>query len=157
MKFTKDILPLGWTKQPTDFGSEYFAVISPGCNAIHLTVVEDQEEGAVTWAAELHDGTTAEGSGDNVQDCADQAAEFAANWMLEDASPRELIEIAGGSIADTKARQVELATVLGVNQSAISRWATDDQAMTKAVRTHIMRIVSLRRTPGADAKWAVFG
>lgn len=162
---TNEILPIAWNhgRRANEFSLVIMSNQPQNSEThIHLEVVavEPDEDGEIfySWNAEMGAEILAEGGGcDSPQEAADDAAELLAAWMQNEATSVEMMRFVD-VMGDGSARQVELAEILGTTQATVSRWLDGSKKMAKPVRTHIMRMMGIRRTPGAGgtAKWAFF-
>lgn len=161
MRDTHTILPKKrWT---TDPNGEIDALIvshdhqlAPG---IILSIVEDSadEFGDPIFKGRMDGDSTlaCETAGTSAQAVADDLVDALVNWMMEQATPAQMLAFVPASgLAGKERTQRELAVTLGVSQPTVSNWLANNHQMDGAARAHIMRKVGLHRF---DDKWVLMG
>jgi len=149
------ILPFGYWRWDSQYKA--FVAVLPGHHPIHLRVWHNQSWHYETIRCDEELG--ADYGYGRAQDAADMAAYRVVDWMLELASPKEMLGYVDVGGAKEDVRQQELAIILGLGKSVISDWMCETGInMSRAVRTHIMWMAGIRRILGhpSDTKWALF-
>jgi len=155
------IFPLnGWDID--DRRDEFHAVLSSASDSVFMTIWCDDGrpgERAWHWCVEVGElGNETIGCGDAetcAQNAADAAAAAAAAWMLEVATPAQVIDFVRREIVrgdDDRLVQAELAAALGVAQPSAREWMHGGE-MSRAVRAHVLRIAGVVR--GFERNWIV--